>query len=41
MFMDRGVILESAGTEEFFKHPKHERTIGFLRKASPDYNFAI
>jgi polar amino acid transport system ATP-binding protein len=30
LFMDRGVILERAGPEEFFDHPQHARTQKFL-----------
>ncbi|MFV0414334.1 MAG: amino acid ABC transporter ATP-binding protein [Oscillospiraceae bacterium] len=41
LFMHQGVILENAKTQEFFKHPQHEQTLNFLRKASPDYSFAI
>jgi polar amino acid transport system ATP-binding protein len=32
VFMDHGVILEEAHPEEFFKHPKHERTQQFLKQ---------
>ena len=32
VFMADGVIVEEAPSEEFFTHPKHERTIQFLRK---------
>jgi polar amino acid transport system ATP-binding protein len=32
LFMDDGVILESAPPEEFFAHPKQERTREFLSK---------
>lgn len=32
LFMDDGVILESAPPEEFFAHPQHERTREFLSK---------
>jgi polar amino acid transport system ATP-binding protein len=30
IFMDRGEIVEMAPPEEFFSHPKHERTRAFL-----------
>jgi polar amino acid transport system ATP-binding protein len=30
LFMDRGVILERAGPQEFFDHPQHARTQKFL-----------
>jgi polar amino acid transport system ATP-binding protein len=30
LFMDRGVILERAGPQEFFDHPQHARTRKFL-----------
>ena len=32
LFMDEGVILESATPEEFFANPKHDRTKEFLSK---------
>jgi general L-amino acid transport system ATP-binding protein len=32
VFMDDGHIVEAAAPEEFFSHPKHERTKLFLRK---------
>ena len=32
VFMDKGVILESATPAEFFSHPKHPRAIEFLSK---------
>ena len=32
LFMDDGVILESASPEEFFSNPKHDRTKEFLSK---------
>ncbi len=32
LFMDQGVILESATPEEFFANPKHDRTKEFLSK---------
>lgn len=32
LFMDEGVILESAPPEEFFAHPQHDRTKEFLSK---------
>ncbi len=41
LFMHNGAILEKAPTKEFFNHPKHEATIDFLRKSSPDYSIAI
>jgi general L-amino acid transport system ATP-binding protein len=30
VFMDGGQIVEASGPEEFFSHPKHERTKLFL-----------
>jgi general L-amino acid transport system ATP-binding protein len=30
IFMDAGQIIESSPPEEFFTHPKHERTKLFL-----------
>jgi L-cystine transport system ATP-binding protein len=41
MFMSDGKILESGTAEDFFKHPKNERTREFLRRTSPDYDYAI
>jgi polar amino acid transport system ATP-binding protein len=32
VFMDKGVILEEAPPEQFFKNPKHERTQQFLKQ---------
>jgi len=32
VFMDHGTILEEAHPEEFFLHPKHERTQQFLKQ---------
>ena len=32
LFMDQGIILESAPPQEFFSNPKHERTKEFLSK---------
>jgi L-cystine transport system ATP-binding protein len=41
MFMDHGVIIENAPSEQFFNHPQKEETLAFLRKSSPDYIFSI
>jgi putative glutamine transport system ATP-binding protein len=32
IFMDNGVLVEEGSPEEFFAHPKNERTIAFLSK---------
>ena len=32
LFMDGGVILEEAPPQEFFAHPKNQRTQDFLSK---------
>jgi general L-amino acid transport system ATP-binding protein len=32
IFMDQGQILEAATPQEFFNHPKNERTRDFLSK---------
>jgi polar amino acid transport system ATP-binding protein len=32
LFIDQGKILEQNAPEEFFKNPKHPRTIDFLSK---------
>lgn len=41
IFMEGGNILEEAPTEEFFLHPKKERTAQFLRLSSTDYDVII
>ncbi|MBE5825753.1 MAG: amino acid ABC transporter ATP-binding protein [Butyrivibrio sp.] len=41
MFMDDGVVIESAPTKDFFLKPTQEKTIEFLRKSSPDYGYMI
>jgi polar amino acid transport system ATP-binding protein len=32
VFMDHGVILETAEPEEFFKNPQHDRAKQFLKQ---------
>jgi putative glutamine transport system ATP-binding protein len=32
IFMDNGILVEEASPEEFFEHPKNERTMAFLSK---------
>jgi putative glutamine transport system ATP-binding protein len=32
IFMDNGILVEEGPPEEFFEHPKNERTIAFLSK---------
>jgi ABC-type polar amino acid transport system ATPase subunit len=32
IFLDNGLIIEENPPEEFFEHPKNERTIAFLSK---------
>jgi putative glutamine transport system ATP-binding protein len=32
IFMDNGVLVEEGPPEEFFEHPKNERTVAFLSK---------
>jgi general L-amino acid transport system ATP-binding protein len=32
IFMDRGKIVEQAPPEEFFSHPREERTQAFLQQ---------
>ena len=34
IFMDQGMIVEQAGPAEIFSHPKHQRTIEFLKNFS-------
>lgn len=36
VFMADGVVVEEGKPDDFFNHPKHERTIQFLRKAQRD-----
>lgn len=41
IFMADGNIIEESETKEFFAHPKHERTIGFLKRILPEYDYTI
>ncbi len=41
IFMDGGRIIEENDTEEFFLHPKNKRTIEFLRRFLPEYNYSL
>ncbi len=41
VFMDKGVVVEEASSQEFFQHPKQERTMQFLRRTLKDYNYYI
>lgn len=41
IFMDGGVVVEQGETEEFFRHPKKERTQQFLRRILTDYDYVI
>lgn len=41
IFMDQGVIVEQGTTEEFFLHPKQERTQQFLTSVIRDYSYSI
>ncbi len=41
VFMNEGEIIEEAQTEDFFTHPKHERTRIFLNKLNVFEDFTI
>ncbi len=41
IFMENGVVVEDAPSEEFFNHPKEEATKRFLRTVLTDYDFVI
>ncbi|MCR5733775.1 MAG: amino acid ABC transporter ATP-binding protein [Lachnospiraceae bacterium] len=41
IFMENGVVVEDAPSEEFFNHPKEEATKRFLRTILTDYDFVI
>lgn len=41
VFMNDGQIIEEAPTQEFFTHPKHERTRAFLAKLDAFEDYAI
>lgn len=41
VFMENGVIVEEGPAQEFFAHPKKERTLQFLHLESNDYDFSI
>ncbi|MCR5236098.1 MAG: amino acid ABC transporter ATP-binding protein [Lachnospiraceae bacterium] len=41
IFMENGVVVEEASSEEFFNHPKEEATRRFLRTVINDYDFII
>ena len=41
VFMEDGVIVEEAPAKEFFRHPKEERTMQFLRRVVGDFDFNI
>lgn len=38
MFMDNGIVLESAPSKEFFENPKEERTREFLRNINSQHD---
>ncbi len=40
VFMENGVIVEEGPAQEFFNHPKKERTLQFLHLESNDYDFS-
>ncbi len=41
IFMENGVVVEDAPSEEFFGHPKEEATKRFLRTVLNDFDFII
>ncbi|MBR5375925.1 MAG: amino acid ABC transporter ATP-binding protein [Lachnospiraceae bacterium] len=41
IFMENGVVVEDAPSEEFFGHPKEESTKRFLRTVLNDFDFII
>lgn len=41
IFMENGVVVEEAPSEDFFNHPKEEATRRFLRTVLNDYDFII
>lgn len=41
VFMEDGVVVEEGSSDEFFTHPKNERTKQFLHREITDYDFTI
>ena len=41
IFMENGVVVEEASSEDFFNHPREEATRRFLRTVINDYDFII
>ena len=41
IFMEDGKIIEENDAKEFFTCPKNERTIEFLKRILPEYNYVI
>lgn len=41
VFMHEGVIHEEGTPEEFFLHPKQERTVRFLKSVTDEWNYQI
>ena len=41
VFMDNGLIVEEGTPEDFFTHPKEERTKQFLLRFSSEWNYSI
>lgn len=41
IFMEGGKIIEENDAKEFFTCPKNERTIEFLKRILPEYNYVI
>lgn len=41
IFMENGKIVEENTTRDFFLYPKQERTISFLRRLLPEYDYVI
>ncbi len=41
VFMDQGIIIERAPSDEFFRNPREERTKQFLLQITPEYSYVI
>ena len=41
VFIDQGIIIERAHSDEFFRNPREARTKQFLQQITPEYNYVI
>ncbi len=41
IYMEDGIIVEEGKSEEFFEHPKKERTVRFLRTTLNEFDYCI